>query len=211
MRLPPINPYQARIRQYTPGVRPYSPMIDHNIPVIKIPEYDSWRGLQTPSIPQYDAGPFHYQAMNAPPVILYKEDPTQAYPKESPHFDTHSASASEARQKVVRFDTWSHSLGTAIVSHLKRFVRAISNFNWFVRLKIKTFSIFPPLEFASRYLGNANSKEIHDLSRIKKACQISRMLEKNKVRFASIEEVESAIEEQGYNGCKWCMPEWDTG
>ncbi len=66
-------------------------------------------------------------------------------------------------------------------------------------------------EPAPGYVGNANTKEIHDLSRIKKACQFSKILEKNKVYLASLEEVDRAIEEQGYNGCKWCMPERDTG
>ena len=117
-------------------------MVGHNIPLIKtrLPDYDSCRGLQTPSIPKYNAGTFHYQAMNAPQVILYKEDPTQAYPKACHPFDTRSACASEARQKAGRFDTWSYSLGTVVVPTLLRFVRALSKISRLVRLKIKTFS-----------------------------------------------------------------------
>lgn len=68
----------------------------------------------------------------------------------------------------------------------------------------------PPVEEAPKYMGNSNTKEIHDLSKTTKACQIDKMEDRNKVFFDTLEDVERARDE-GYNGCKWCLPEYDTG
>lgn len=62
-----------------------------------------------------------------------------------------------------------------------------------------------------RYLGNSNTKEIHDLNNQTNACQISKMKSSNKVFFKSIREVKKAIKEKGYNGCRWCLTKYNSG
>lgn len=62
-----------------------------------------------------------------------------------------------------------------------------------------------------RYVGNSNTHEIHDIDHITGACMFNRILDKNKVEFDSWQDVEDAIQHKGYNGCHWCMEEYDTG
>jgi hypothetical protein len=69
----------------------------------------------------------------------------------------------------------------------------------------------PPPKKEPRFLGNANTKEIHDLSKTTNACRVDRMKDKNKVFFETLGDVERAISDEGYNGCKWCLAEYDTG
>ena len=68
-----------------------------------------------------------------------------------------------------------------------------------------------PAEKPPRYLGNSNTKEIHDLKNINGACQISRMKSQNKVFFKSIKDIKKAMHKKGYNGCKWCLSKYNTG
>lgn len=58
-----------------------------------------------------------------------------------------------------------------------------------------------------RYLGNLSTKEIHDLSKTTKSCRVDKIKDKNKVFFESMEEVEKAVDQLGYKGCKRCFPE----
>jgi metal-dependent HD superfamily phosphatase/phosphodiesterase len=57
-----------------------------------------------------------------------------------------------------------------------------------------------------RYLGNSRSREIHDLTNTKKTCRIDQIKDDNKVFFGSIGDVETARDQFGYEGCKWCLP-----
>jgi hypothetical protein len=58
-----------------------------------------------------------------------------------------------------------------------------------------------------RYLGNSKTREIHDLSKTKRACKIDKIKDANKIFFGSIKEIEKARNELGYRGCKWCLPD----
>lgn len=70
--------------------------------------------------------------------------------------------------------------------------------------------IAPSVKIVSEYLGNSNTKEIHDLRNIKPTCQIDRMNKENKVLFKNIEEAKKAMESMGYNGCRWCLNQYNT-
>ncbi|MFX0173459.1 MAG: hypothetical protein ACFE9L_16325 [Candidatus Hodarchaeota archaeon] len=62
----------------------------------------------------------------------------------------------------------------------------------------------------SRYLGNNNTMEIHDLEKQTTNCQIDEILEERKVWFNTLEDVKAAIRNEGYNSCAWCMPQYHT-
>jgi len=66
------------------------------------------------------------------------------------------------------------------------------------------------VEKPSRYLGNNNTMEIHDLDKQTKNCQIDEILEEHKVWFNTFDDVKADIRHEGYNGCAWCMPELHT-
>ena len=61
-----------------------------------------------------------------------------------------------------------------------------------------------------RYLGNNNTKEIHELEKQTTNCQIDEILGEHKVWFNTLEEVKAAIRNEGYNGCAYCMPQYHT-
>ena len=61
-----------------------------------------------------------------------------------------------------------------------------------------------------RYVCNSNTHEIHDTKNLQPACNFERISEEHKTRLDTLAEVEDAIKNQGYNGCRWCMPEYDT-
>lgn len=67
-----------------------------------------------------------------------------------------------------------------------------------------------PVKETHQYIGNSNTKEIHDLHRITKACNFDKIKDEHKVSFESIKEVENAINNLGYNGCRWCLSKYDT-
>ncbi len=69
----------------------------------------------------------------------------------------------------------------------------------------------PVVARPGRYVGNTNTREVHDIENITEACNFGRMTEEHKDYFDSIAEVEDAINTQGYNGCHWCMSKYDTG
>lgn len=62
-----------------------------------------------------------------------------------------------------------------------------------------------------RYVCNSHTHEIHDTENLKAACMFEAITEEHKVKLNSLQEVEEAIEKQGYNGCRWCMSQYDTG
>jgi hypothetical protein len=61
-----------------------------------------------------------------------------------------------------------------------------------------------------RYVGNSHTHEIHDTENLSPACMFDTITEEHKVFLDSLEEVEQAIEKQGYDGCRWCMSSYDT-
>lgn len=61
------------------------------------------------------------------------------------------------------------------------------------------------------YIGNNNTKEIHDSCNITSACQFGRIKAEHKVFYGSLQDVENATTYEGYNGCAFCMPEYNTG
>lgn len=61
-----------------------------------------------------------------------------------------------------------------------------------------------------RYVCNINSHEIHDTKNLRPACHFEAILEKHKRKLDSLTEVEEAIKNQDYNGCRWCMTRYDT-
>ncbi len=65
--------------------------------------------------------------------------------------------------------------------------------------------------FLEPFLGNSNTKEIHDGTRVKDACQVNEILDDHKVWIGTQEEIESAVFNRGYNGCAHCLPELHTG
>jgi hypothetical protein len=62
----------------------------------------------------------------------------------------------------------------------------------------------------SRYLANRNTREIHDLTKKQKNCKIEEMNPEHKIPLESIEQVKEYVK-AGYNGCAWCLPEYNTG
>lgn len=61
-----------------------------------------------------------------------------------------------------------------------------------------------------RYIGNSHTHEIHDTDNLSPHCRFGDIKEEHKVEFASIEAVEAAIANDGYNGCHWCLRKLDT-
>lgn len=57
-----------------------------------------------------------------------------------------------------------------------------------------------------KYLGNSNTMELHDLSKIQDSCRIDLMKDEHKAEFTTKESALSS----GYNGCRWCMEEYHT-
>jgi len=61
------------------------------------------------------------------------------------------------------------------------------------------------------YVCNSNTHEIHDTKNLQPACNFEMILEEHKIKLGSLTEVEEAIKNQGYDGCRWCMSQYDTG
>jgi hypothetical protein len=57
------------------------------------------------------------------------------------------------------------------------------------------------------FLGNSNTKEIHDGTRVKNACRVDEIHEEHKVWIKNYAEVKSTISNLGYDGCAHCIPE----
>ena len=53
----------------------------------------------------------------------------------------------------------------------------------------------------TRYLGNKNHKEVHDLYNKKQACQIDEIKPEHKVFFSSLSEAHAA----GFDNCAHCI------
>lgn len=68
----------------------------------------------------------------------------------------------------------------------------------------------PPF-LESYYIGNNNTKEIHNSWNVRRNCEFEKIKPEHKVFFDSKQGAINAMENQGYNGCHWCMLEHDTG
>ncbi|MCE7743659.1 MAG: hypothetical protein GPJ52_00840 [Candidatus Heimdallarchaeota archaeon] len=71
--------------------------------------------------------------------------------------------------------------------------------------------IGPFIIYAGVYVANLRTKEVHDGDVIAYACKIHEMAEENKAIVEDFDLVLVLFEKHGYNGCAWCMPEYDTG
>lgn len=67
-----------------------------------------------------------------------------------------------------------------------------------------------PVE-TGRFVVNTSSKEIHDTRNVTPACNVGSIREEHKKYLDTIEDVKRVITEQGYDGCHYCMPDYDTG
>lgn len=61
------------------------------------------------------------------------------------------------------------------------------------------------------FVINLVTKEIHDTAKISLSCKIHIMSSENKAYTNDFDVVLELFENKGYNGCAWCMPEYDTG
>lgn len=53
----------------------------------------------------------------------------------------------------------------------------------------------------ARYLGNSNTKEVHDLFNPKGNCQTDEISKNHRVSFDSLDSAHKA----GYDNCYWCI------
>jgi hypothetical protein len=53
----------------------------------------------------------------------------------------------------------------------------------------------------ARYLGNSNTKEVHDLSNEQMSCQVSTIEIEHRVEFETLKAARNA----GYTYCQWCI------
>ena len=59
-------------------------------------------------------------------------------------------------------------------------------------------------------IANWITKELHDTKRITPACKIEYMVPEKKDFLKSFDETKDYIDNKGFNGCAWCMPEYHT-
>jgi len=73
-------------------------------------------------------------------------------------------------------------------------------------MKIKIFDKIK-IAIGYRYMVNLNSKEIHDLKNPHVNCKTDLIVNKKFITKKSL----NVYLQNGYNGCKWCLPEYDKG
>ena len=61
-----------------------------------------------------------------------------------------------------------------------------------------------------KYLGNSNTKEIHEFVKMDERCKLREMKEEHKFWLDTFAQVMEHCRNKGYNGCAWCMPQIDT-
>jgi len=61
------------------------------------------------------------------------------------------------------------------------------------------------------YLANSNTKEIHEYRKMVPNCKYSEIKDEHKIWLKDEFEVQKYIREKGYNGCRWCLPKYNTG
>ena len=60
----------------------------------------------------------------------------------------------------------------------------------------------------NKYLGNTNTKEIHEYAKMVDGCKLNQMKDKHKFWLSSESEVRDHCKNKGYNGCKWCLNQY---
>lgn len=63
--------------------------------------------------------------------------------------------------------------------------------------------------FGYKYVVNHRSKEIHDLTKEQKNCKLDLMAEDNKQYITKKKRDKLFNAEEPYNGCKWCLTEFN--
>ena len=61
--------------------------------------------------------------------------------------------------------------------------------------------------FGYRYYANHNTKEIHRIDSSDVRCRFSLMTHKERITKRKLKKLLA----NGYNGCRWCMKEYDLG
>lgn len=64
---------------------------------------------------------------------------------------------------------------------------------------------------SSRYIANINTHEIHDTANLKSTCMFHKITDSKKVALDTLNDVNDAIEYQGFTVCHWCMHQYETG
>ncbi len=62
----------------------------------------------------------------------------------------------------------------------------------------------------ARYLANKQTREIHDLINATDACQINEIKGEHRLMVDDEDEVFHLIMEEGFNGCSYCLSEYNT-
>lgn len=58
------------------------------------------------------------------------------------------------------------------------------------------------MKYPTRYLGNTNKKEVHDVQNEQKNCQLAEIVAAgHDKQFATLEDAHRA----GYDNCRWCL------
>lgn len=159
----------------------------------------------------------------APQKILLYGSIAKGIPREQSDIDllviTDSDESAAIRQREYQglFEDYIEDVDISVLTP-DEFTEASNQANSFVQSIMNTAvelysqdeSALPPVmpTDQARYVANRHSKEIHDLSRVTAACKIEQMKEKNKRYLISDDEVDEVINEEQYNGCQWCMPDY---
>jgi hypothetical protein len=61
-----------------------------------------------------------------------------------------------------------------------------------------------------KYLGNTNSKEIHEFNKMIDGCKLDAMREEYKFWLETEYDVKDFCKNKGYNGCIWCLTKYHT-
>ena len=59
----------------------------------------------------------------------------------------------------------------------------------------------PQGQVVSRYIGNSNAKEVHDLQNESPHCQLAEVEIEHRIGFETL----AAAHEAGYDNCHWCI------
>lgn len=72
---------------------------------------------------------------------------------------------------------------------------------------MKTIWFIMNILFGRRFLANVRSKEIHDMVESHRNCFLFDIVD---YKLVSRRKAMKMMKNEGYNGCRWCMMEYDT-